>query len=62
MFYCFNLSTSRIFVKVLIERNINISNELNFSDVFQSANYIGLIASKVYVNSVGFIHFACDPM
>ena len=34
IFYCFNFSTYfRIFVKVLTERNVNISNEFNFSDV-----------------------------
>ena len=34
----------RFFVKVLIEMNENISNELNFSDVYRSVNYIGLLA------------------
>ena len=34
MFYCFSFSAYiRFFVKVLIETNVNISNELNFSDV-----------------------------
>ena len=32
------------FVKVLIEKNINISNELNFSDVYQSVNFIRSLA------------------
>ena len=31
----------RFFVKVLIEPNEIISNELNFSDVYRSVNYIG---------------------
>ena len=34
MFYCFNLSIyMRFSIMVLIEMNVNISNELNFSDV-----------------------------
>ena len=45
MFYCFNCSAYiRFFVKVLIETNVNISNELHFSDVYQSLNYIGVLA------------------
>ena len=28
----------------LIEMNVNISNELNFSDVYRSVNYMGLLA------------------
>ena len=35
----------KIFVKVLIETNVNISNELNFSDISRSVNYIGSIAN-----------------
>ena len=31
-------------VKVLIETNVNISNELHFSDVYRRVNYIGLLA------------------
>ena len=31
----------RFFIKVLIETNVNISNELIFSDIYQSVNYIG---------------------
>ena len=27
-----------LFIKVLIEMNVNISNELDFSDVYQSVN------------------------
>ena len=49
MFSCFNFSAYIRFF-VLTEMNVNISNELNFSDVYRSVNYIG------------FIHFACDPM
>ena len=45
MFYCFNFSTYiRFFVKVSIERNVNISNELNFSDVYRSVNDTGSLA------------------
>ena len=33
-----------LFIKVLIEINVNISSELNFSDVYGSVNYIGLQA------------------
>ena len=31
----------KFFIKVLIETNVNIKNELNFSDVYRSGNYIG---------------------
>ena len=42
MFYCFNYSAYIIvFVRILIETNVNISNKLHFSDVYQSVNYIG---------------------
>ena len=34
----------RFFVKVLIEMNVNRSNELNISDVYRSVNYIGSLA------------------
>ena len=34
----------RFFIKSLIERNVNISIELNFSDVYQSVNYSVLLA------------------
>ena len=46
MLYCFNFSAYlRFFVKVLIEMNVNISNELNIiSDVYRSVNYIVLQA------------------
>ena len=45
MLYCFNfIAYIRFFVKVLLEMDVNISNELNFSDVYQSVNYIGLLA------------------
>ena len=37
-----------------MERNVNIRNELNFSDVYQSVNYIGSLARFIY-------HFARDP-
>ena len=40
--YCFNFIAYKFFiVKVLIETNVNISNELNSSDVYRSVNYIG---------------------
>ena len=40
MFSCFNFSAYiRFFVNVLIEMNVNISNEFNFSDVYRSVNY-----------------------
>ena len=51
MFSCFNFSAyMRFFVNVLIEMNVDISNELNFSDVYRSVNYIGWLAN-----------FASDP-
>ena len=51
----------KIFCKVLFETNVNISNELNFSDVYQSVNYIGLLA-KLTRTPLGCIHFACNPV
>ena len=43
--FCFNFSAFiRCFVNVLIEMNVNISNELNFSDVYQNVNYTGSLA------------------
>ena len=45
---CFTASvlvlTYDFFFKVLIKTNVNINNELNFSDVYRSANYLGLLA------------------
>ena len=44
MFLLFNFSSYvRFFVKLLIERNVNISNELNFSYVYQWFGYTVLI-------------------
>ena len=50
-----------IYVNVLIEMNVNISNALNFSDVYWSVNYTGLLAKFTWTPS-GFTHFAPDPM
>ena len=45
MFHCFNFKAYiRYFVKVLIDVDVNISNELNLSDVYRSENYIGSLA------------------
>ena len=45
MFCCFDFSALiRFFAKVLIVTDVNISNELNFSDVYRSVNYIGSLA------------------
>ena len=44
---CFTASVLALisfFVKVLIETNVNMSNELNLSDVYRSVNYIGSLA------------------
>ena len=47
-FKCFTASFFsayiKVFVKVLTETNVNISNELNVSDVYRSVNYIGSLA------------------
>ena len=48
-------------MKILIETNVNISNELNFSDVYRSVNYTGSLAKFTSTHS-GFIHFVRDPM
>ena len=46
--HCFTASVLaffiRFFVKILVERNANISNGLNFSDVYRRVNYIGSLA------------------
>ena len=55
------LTSDLFFVNVLTEMNVNISNEHNFPDVYQSANYIGSPAKFAWTPS-GFIHFAHDPM
>ena len=48
MVYCFNFSAYiRFFVRVLIETNVNISNELNFSDGYRSINCIGSLAKFI---------------
>ena len=60
--FCFNFSAYiRLFVNVLIEMNVNIRNEFNFSDVCRSVNYIGSLA-KFKWTPLGLIHFARDPM
>ena len=45
----------RSFAKVLIETNLNISNEFNFPDSHRSVNYIGSLAKFT-------CHFARDPI
>ena len=54
MFQCFNFSTDiRFLIRALLEKNANISNKLNFSDVYRSVNYTGSLAKfKVGVNSL----------
>ena len=42
----------KIFIKILIEMNVNISSELNFSDDFRCR--IHWVASKVNMNPFGF--------
>ena len=34
----------RFFINVVTEMNVNINNELNFSDVYRSVNYTGSLA------------------
>ena len=38
------LALKYFFVRVLIETKVNISNELNFSDVYRNINYNGSLA------------------
>ena len=45
------------FAKVLIEANVNMSNELIFSEVYLSVNYIGSLA-KFYINPFR-VHSLC---
>ena len=45
MFYCFDISAYvNVFRPGLIENNLNISNELNFSNVNRSVYFIGSLA------------------
>ena len=46
----------RFFVNVLIEMNVNVSNELNFSDVYRSVNYIGSLAKFTWTPSSFTLH------
>ena len=49
MFQCCNFRTYiRFFIKVLIETNVNISNELNFSDLYRNVSYIGSLAKFTF--------------
>ena len=51
MFYCIYFSVYiRFFIKVLIEKNVNISNEHNFSEVYGSVNYIGSRAFTLHAS------------
>ena len=55
-------SISDFLVKALIETNVSISNELNFSGVYWSVNYIGSLAKFTwtpnYVNPF-WVHSLC---
>ena len=63
MFYCLNFSAYiRFFFKVLIERNVDMSNDLNFSDVFRGVNYTGSLAIFTGTHSEVSVNFASDPM
>ena len=46
----------KIFIKILIQMNVNISSELNFSDDFRCI--IHWVASKVNMNPFG-VHSLC---
>ena len=49
MFQCFNFRTYiRFFIKVLIEKYVNISNELNFSDLYPNVSYTGSLAKFTF--------------
>ena len=53
MFYCFNLIANiRFSVSILIETNIDIGNELNFSYVHRNVQYIGSLAKFTGVHSL----------
>ena len=58
MFYGFSFRACiKIFVKVLIEKNVIISNEVNFSDGLLKCK-LHWVASKVYMNPFG-VHSLC---
>ena len=44
MFYGFKFCTYIRFFEILIEKKVNISNELNFSEVYRSVNYMRSLA------------------
>ena len=55
MFHCFNLRAYiRFVVKVLIKTNVNISNELHYSDVYLNVNYSESHANYVIQCSLHF--------
>ena len=50
----------KFFVKILIERNVNISNLLNFFLILLKCK-LHLEASNVYTNSLGVYSFCTQP-
>ena len=55
-------SSIRFFVNVLIEMNVSISNELNFSDVYRSVNYIIGSPAKFTSHATESRHFVLKTM
>ena len=43
-------SSYKICFKAFVERNVNMSYELNFSDVYQSVNYIVSLAKFTFIH------------
>ena len=63
IFYCLNFSAKiRFFVKVLIERNVDMSNGLNFSDVYRGVNYTGSLAIFTGTPEWVPVNIASDPV
>ena len=53
MFYCFSFSAYiRFLFMFLIERNVNISSALNFSDVYGNVNFSDVYGSVSYIGSL----------
>ena len=56
---CFTASilAHKIFSQGFVEKNVNMSNELNLPDVYGNVNY-NWVTSKVYMNPFG-VHSLC---
>ena len=62
MYYCFTasiLALTFVIVRQGFEQNVNISNKPNFSDVYRTVNYIGLLVKFICTLSPFGVHSLC---